>query len=1141
MPVRSEPLRRPPRACRPPAFTPSRFVRLLRLERFVLAAVVFLLFAVRASAQDLPRYVEGPEADWRTLTTEHFRVHYPAHSEAWARHAVARLESIREVVAEEVGFTPTEVVDVLVSDPTASANGFALPFLGWPRMVLWTTPPGPESVVGHYRDWAELLLVHEDTHLVHLLRPSRNPWRRAMVRLGVPLGPLAAAPRWVSEGYATVIEGRLTGAGRPNADLRAAVLRRWAQAGKLPSYGRLASDRGSYLGMSMAYLAGSAYLEWLEARAGEGALRDLWARMTARRARSFEAAFEGVFADSPADLWDRFRAELAWSALEVEQRVAGEDGGAAPGWVEGDVWLDLAWATGAPAVSPDGSRFALVLRHRDDPAELAVYETEVDREALDEREERRREIAAADPEDVPAVDTGPPPRRRLHTLPTLDGAAPSQPRWLPDGSGGAGALLLVRYLPDADGILHPDLFRWTLGAEAGAPGTLERLTAGADLRDADPAPDGTWAAAVRSRHGTAQLVRVGLPGGAVEAITEPTVEAVYDAPRVSPDGGRLVYARHTAGAWALVVRDLATGAEEALPLPPAATVASPAWGRGDDGGTVYAVVGSGGFIDVFAFRPEGEGWTAERVTRTRGAAFAPAPAPAVGEEPAGVFYLSLEPDGLDLRRLAGASGAEDRGAGAAAAQNPGDEGGGVEVAGAVRSAAEAEDAGTKGGSVDDHGAGSAGIQDPGDEGGAVDVAGVEARGIDAPYGEAGGVEAPPGGEPPLAEGLPFAAPSRLEDLAPVVRPAPPEAPVTFSVAELPPGEPSGVQRLEVAWLSGGAWGADAWSAEMGVRAGDLLGRLDVVATGSWAADGAPAGGALAAAWRRLPVALSFHAAVVDEEPSRQRRSAAGDALGVAAGALDVERRGVELAADWDRLAGGGPLRLAGGGWVGEAQPRGGAAVDERSLFAEGSWAPWTGRGRWSARLGLEGRLDAGDSGGDGWRRARGRLRLAVRRDDLALAAAWERGEAGGDAVEPLPAASPAAGNAPPFAVAAPWQLFQVGGLPSSLHASSLAAPRLAVPALPAAALAGQEVEAQRVELRTDLLPLPLFWSRYRVESEGAGGSGWRSLAGVEWRGSLGPVPLVRLPALDFAVGAAQLLDGPDEGGREAWLAVTWRP
>jgi hypothetical protein len=340
-------------------------------------ALAFFL-ALSAAAQ-------GPSADWRTLATPHFRVHYPASSEAWTRRAAARLESIRERVAAEVGYAPPEVVDVLVSDPVADPNGMAYPILGWPRLVLWTSPPGPESDLGHYGDWSELLIAHEEAHLAHLLRPSRNPLRRALARLA-PFGPIPiTAPRWVVEGYATVVEGRLTGAGRPHGDVRAAILRRWAQAGKLPAYPRLASDRGSWRGMSMAYLLGSAYLEWLEERAGPGSLRKLWARMTARSPRSFDDAFRGVFGEAPADLYDRFRAELIWRAIEAERRLAGASR-------EGALWQDLSWTVGAPAVSPDGQRLVIELDRKDRPSRLVVWPTAPDEEGEKKRQEKIKEL-----------------------------------------------------------------------------------------------------------------------------------------------------------------------------------------------------------------------------------------------------------------------------------------------------------------------------------------------------------------------------------------------------------------------------------------------------------------------------------------------------------------------------------------------------------------------------------------------------------------------------------------------------------------------------------------------------------------------------------------------------------------------------
>ena len=85
-----------------------------------------------------------------------------------------------------------------------------------------------------------------------MLRPSRNPLQRFLMHLNpIDLGPVNHAPRWVLEGFATVLEGKLTGSGRPNGAWREVILRTWARAGRLPTYGQLASDQQNWLGMSM--------------------------------------------------------------------------------------------------------------------------------------------------------------------------------------------------------------------------------------------------------------------------------------------------------------------------------------------------------------------------------------------------------------------------------------------------------------------------------------------------------------------------------------------------------------------------------------------------------------------------------------------------------------------------------------------------------------------------------------------------------------------------------------------------------------------------------------------------------------------------------------------------------------------------
>ena len=594
--------------------------------------------AERAAGSVLPRQVDwatggwSPAEDWRTLEVPGYHLHFPAPAEPWARHVAARLPAVRERVAKTVGWDAHEVVDIVLADPIAQPNGAAWPLLGRPRLVLLLTPPGASSQLGDFGDWPELLVVHEQAHLSHLLRPSRNPLLR-MLRL--PLGPISLrAPRWTVEGYATVVEGRLTGSGRPSNPYRAAVLRRWAQRGRLPSYGALAGDSRRYLGQSMAYLGGSAFLEWLERRSGEESLDRLWRRLTARRVRNFDDAFRGVFGEGPAALWDRFSAELSWQAIEAERRLAGT-------LREGEPWLDRSWGTGRPALSRDGARLALALYERDQPPRLAVYATAEDAEVAQRREEERRRLLEGDPEDVPAVASGAPEREPIATL-ELDGTTvePS-PRFLADGS-----VLFARSLPDGDGTFHADLYRWRPES-----GEVERLTHDADLRDADPSPDGTWAAAVESRWGQTRLVRVDLATAEVSELTPASVEVVVDAPRVSPDGARIAFLRHRSEGWQLVVRELASGAERIVPTPAGAGVQDPAWAP--NGEALFAVMSEDGLLDVQRLPLDGA--SLERITRTLGAALAPEPTP----DGKAVFFLALEPEGLQVRRIAfGAPGSE---------------------------------------------------------------------------------------------------------------------------------------------------------------------------------------------------------------------------------------------------------------------------------------------------------------------------------------------------------------------------------------------------------------------------------------------------------------------------------------------------
>lgn len=597
------------------------FFRASRGRIIVACAALFIAATSRIAGAQNPR----PWLDWRTTTTQHFVIHYPSTYRVWARALAERLEGVRAQVERVVGFVPAGKVNIVIDDPSNDANGTAFTPLGEPTIVLWPTPPDPREEIGNFLQWDELVATHEFAHVAHLTRPSRNRWTSFLWSLSpVPLSPIAAnAPRWVIEGYATYVEGLVTGSGRPNHAYRAAMLRQFALEGRLPSYGQL--NGGPWIYGSFAYLAGSAFFEWLARREGDASVTALWRRMTAKTNRSFDEAFAGVYGGGPAQLYGRFAAEVTADAIAFE-RSASRDS-----LVTGALVQRLFRGTGDPAISPDGRFIALTVRHQDAPSQLVVWRTadEVDTAYASRRALQRRR----DPDDVPDRAFYPAPKHIVVSLIADDGAAYETPRWLPDNK----RLLVSRRLPLANGTIRSDFFLWS--AE---DGTLSRLTKGAGLRDGDPSPDGRWAAATRCDRGWCDLVRVDLRTGDIRLIRAGSVSRNYFRPRVSRKTGEVVVAEQSGDRWRIARVNPETG--ELTYADPDDGVTRYDATYDTDGRTIITTSELGGIADLErlgATEP-----TATTLTAVTGAAIAADVAP-----DGTLWFLSLSANGYDLRRI----------------------------------------------------------------------------------------------------------------------------------------------------------------------------------------------------------------------------------------------------------------------------------------------------------------------------------------------------------------------------------------------------------------------------------------------------------------------------------------------------------
>ncbi len=603
------------------------------------AAAGLALAALFAPAQVPAQYLTRPATAWQTIETRSFRFHFPAEMRTWVTPIAQRMEAYADAVNALVGNTPAARTTVMVEDPSNVSNGFALPFLEGPVVFLWPTPPTPSPSFGIHRGWGEVLAVHEYGHIAHLTFPSRNPNERLLWRLmPTRIGPIARkSPSWVIEGYATYIEGRLTGSGRPHSVGRAAVLRAWALAGRLPTYRELDAS-GSYLGGSMRYLVGSAFLEWLAQRKGEESLNHLWRRMSARERRSFSDAFRGVYGASPDEMYGAFYTDVMEKSLESRRQLQS----AAGGIVEGELVQHLAWNTGDPAVSRDGSRVAVVLRSQLAPSRLVVWRSAD--EGLDSATIRhRRAVLERDPQDVAPFDSFPPTKRAQKTLRASAGRGHDAPRWFADGE----RLLVSRDEPLGDGATRPDLFIWNTRA-----GGVHRVTHGAGIRSADPSPDGKSAAAVRCADGICDLVRVDLESGRWTTIAAGSPFVVWARPRWSPDGKRIAASVQRDGKWWIFVVDAATGRAQPVDPGDGANRYSPAWTRAGD---LVVVSERGGVANLELLNPE----TAAPRELTR--VVSGVASPDVSND-GKIWYLSLHSKGYDVRRLtitaAVASGAD---------------------------------------------------------------------------------------------------------------------------------------------------------------------------------------------------------------------------------------------------------------------------------------------------------------------------------------------------------------------------------------------------------------------------------------------------------------------------------------------------
>ena len=498
-------------------------------------AAALLLFAVipfeRVEAQIVPN------DDWKTIETQHFRVHFTPPLEALARHSAATAERAYHLLSREL-VPPHGKVDLTVADNVDYTNGYATPFPS-NRIVVYAHPPVDEVSLRYNADWTELVITHELTHIFHLDR-AKGIWKLGRYVFGrhPAFFPNAYMPAWVTEGLAVYFESRITGSGRLEGSEHYMVARAAAEAGSFPRLGELSSETTRFPLGEVVYAYGGFIFDYLSRTRGEKTIHDFVElasgaifplTLNGKSRKAFGISFERAFkqwGDSVLRTAQRSRPPIAgWRELTSEGWFV-----SAPRWAS-ETTLLYGAATGrevsqAYTVGVDGSENGIGRRN------------------------------------APGVNVP-----------------------LPNG----GVLFSQPDLIDAYR-LRNDLYVQRGDDEI-------RLTRGARLSTPDVRRDGAIIA-VQQIPGSTRLVRVSSDGKLIVPITYGSLDLQWADPRWSPDGARVAAVRIPRGNRPEIVILDTLGTVRFSHQFQNAVAASPSWSR--DGTTLYVSSDHSGTMQLYS-------------------------------------------------------------------------------------------------------------------------------------------------------------------------------------------------------------------------------------------------------------------------------------------------------------------------------------------------------------------------------------------------------------------------------------------------------------------------------------------------------------------------------------------------------------
>ncbi|MBU4484756.1 hypothetical protein KKA47_04990, partial [bacterium] len=261
-----------------------------------------------------------PAIKWRTIKTEHFKIHYNEDVEFAAKRVAIIAEEVHQSLTKKMEWKPWGKTEVVISDGFDTGNGWGtvVPY-NW--ITLYVGSPLPDSSLAQYDDWLRMLVAHEYTHILHL-DMARGIWRALKYMIGKVSAPNALTPGWIKEGEAVYNETRETHSGRIRGTYDQMIIRTAILQNKFPRIDQVDGTGWKWPGYGSMYIYGAQFIDHLADKYGEKKLIEFNKRTAATPLlHSINRQAKKTFGKTFYVLWKDWQKTLEMKYGEEKEKI----------------------------------------------------------------------------------------------------------------------------------------------------------------------------------------------------------------------------------------------------------------------------------------------------------------------------------------------------------------------------------------------------------------------------------------------------------------------------------------------------------------------------------------------------------------------------------------------------------------------------------------------------------------------------------------------------------------------------------------------------------------------------------------------------------------------------------------------------